>query len=78
MTHIIGGPPGLEFEVPLQPGPQVLLKVFSQALHPLVLLVIHEWAHGLQVLSTQTQSESQGSSQRGESREARKTCYLHS
>lgn len=53
LTHIVGGPPGLEFEVPLQSGSQVLLKVFSQALHPFVPLIFHQRAHWLQVLSTQ-------------------------
>ena len=45
LTHIVGGPPGLEFEVPLHSGSQVLLKVFSQALHSFILLIIHQWAH---------------------------------
>lgn len=44
-THIVGSPPGLEFEVPLKAGSQILLKVFRQALHPLILLIIHEWAN---------------------------------
>ena len=49
-THVVGGPPGLELEVPLQPGAQVLLEVLGQALHPGILLIIHEGPGGLQVL----------------------------
>lgn len=63
-THIVGGPPRLEFEVPLETWSKILLKVFGQALHSLVLLIFHQRAHRLQVLSTQNHPELHGVTQR--------------
>lgn len=63
-THIVGGPPRLEFQVPLETRSKILLKVFGQALHALVLLIFHERAHRLQVLPTQNHPELRGVTQR--------------
>ena len=58
-TYIVRCPPWLKFKVPLQPGSQILLEVFSQALHPVKLLVIHQRPHWLQVLSKERTAKSQ-------------------
>lgn len=49
-THIVGGPPGLEEQEPLEPGGQLLLEVPGQGLHLLVLLLVQQGLHRVQVL----------------------------
>lgn len=52
-TYVVGGPPGFEFEVPLQSGSQVFLKVLRQGCHTVKLLIVHQCMHWLQILSEQ-------------------------
>ena len=54
MTHVVGGPPGLEHEVALQLLADAALELGHQLLHVSVLLVVHQRPHRAQVLSGTT------------------------
>lgn len=49
VAHVVGCPPGLEYQVLLQPGGSLLLELLGQRLHSIILLIIQQVFHGFQV-----------------------------